>query len=128
LKIKKIDDIEIEKSLWWVDYNDFQKIISQATPTITGGVIVYECERDISGVNVTLKTVSGSGWVSKEEKEKLQTLIADSFGKTFTITTIENDDVAVRFRHEVGSAMKFKRVVDALDSEYFEVEIYLARV
>ena len=124
--VVKIGDITLTSPLWWTDYNVPSPIIAEAQNTIDGGVIVYEMLAKDDYININLNSMD-DGWQTKAVKDSLVTLLNNSLGLTTTITTIEDDIIAVRFRHE-NNPMAFTRVVDAYESIYYNVEINLAKI
>jgi hypothetical protein len=125
MKIKKIGNIELTYPLWWVDYNDSKKIKAEVSPTIDGGVIVWEQQQQNNSEFITLDSLT-DGWQTFEVKDDILTLINNSLGTPTTITTIDDEVINVRFRHEVSS--KFVRLVNNYEFKYYNCKIYLARV
>lgn len=128
MKVKSIGAITLTNPIWWENYNEPQSILSEKEETITGGVVVWEQARDISGHNINLSS-GDSGWQSTAVKDALRALINGSIGTTTTITLTDDTVVNVRFRHEENNgAGNFSRVVETALSEYYKCSIYLAKV
>lgn len=126
MKIKKLGNIILTNSLWWMNYDDVTSIQSETSETIDGGVIVWQQARDVSGENITLGS-ENDGWQTKAIKDEIKTLI--SSGATSILTLEDDTTMDVRFRHENnGGAVKFERVVKASLSEYYTCEILLGRI
>lgn len=127
MKIKKIGNITLTSTLWWEEYNSTSQIQSEVEQTINGGVIVWEQPYQISSQNITLSGDT-DGWQTDGVKNQIKALSDASIGLNTTITTIEDEVINVRFRHEVGVACEFERVVGAYECDYFKCKISLAKV
>lgn len=123
MKVKKIGDVELTFPLWWTNYNNSNVIQATAKDTITGGVVVWQQTKTITGLNIDLSSL-GDGWQDINVKDLLK-LLVDS-GNTTTITLADDTVVVVRFRYE-DTPSTFKRLVDVSGFEYYSCEIKLAR-
>lgn len=127
MKVTKIGNITLTSSLWWEEYDKTSTIQSTSEATISGGVIVWEQPYHITSQEITLSGDT-DGWQTYEVKEQIKTLSNNSLGVGTTITTIEDEVINVRFRHDSGSACEFNRVVGAYQCDYFTCTIKLARI
>ena len=126
MTVKKIGTITLTFPLWWLDFNNAPSVTAEVQSTINGGVIVYEQAIATNAKNITLSSKE-SGWQTIAVKDAIKALAAASLGTTTTITTTDDEVIAVRFRHENG-AVKFERVYDTKLFEYYTAEINLARI
>ena len=127
MKIKKIGNIELTNTIWWSNYDKHVKIQSEVEETINGGVIVWEQPYKATSEVIVLED-SQNGWQTKDVKDAIKNLCDNSLGTTTTITTMEGVAIPVRFRHEVGAACEFSRVVGSYACDYYTCKINLAKV
>jgi len=128
MTIKKIGTIDLTNPIWWLEYNQTPNIQSEVSATITGGVIVWEQSYESTAKNISLSS-KDNGWQTIAVKDSLKDLVSNSIGTTTTITTTDDEEIQVRFRHEVeGGAITFERVVESKLSNFYTCNIYLARI
>ena len=125
--IKKIGLIDLDALIEWVNYDSVQTVISEVESTITGGAIVWELPAEENAKLIEASSGSNFGFQSKETKDSLLSLARNGIGTTTTITTHEDEVIAVRFRYEDG-AMAVEDLIGAKLSNYFSIKLYLARV
>lgn len=128
MTVKKIGTITLTYPLWWTDRNQAQSVKADVQETISGGTIVWEQAVATNAKNITLSSET-SGWQTSTVKEALLNLVNGSIGTTTTITTTADEVISVRFRHEnSGGAMKAERVVGNKLFDFYNVNLYLARI
>lgn len=124
MKIKKIGNVTLTNPLWWVNYNTSDIIQASTEDTISGGVIVWQQERTITGRNIDLSSLA-DGWQKIGVVSQLKTLINSGVGTTITLS--DDTIINVRFRYET-TAYDFKRLVEASLFDYYSCKINLARI
>lgn len=126
MNIKKIGNIELTTSLWWINFDNVETIQTETANTIDGGVIVWEQTRQNSAINIDLDSLTDA-WQTKEVKDLIKALVA--LGETTTITTVNDEEIIVRFRNEERfGAVEFEPILEVQDVDYYNCKIKLARL
>jgi hypothetical protein len=101
-RAKKIGNITLTRSLYYVDDFAAQRISAVSEETIDGGVVVWEQENKIIRDNVTLDSLENYP-ILEDELIAHQDMCDNTLGSVFDITLTDNTTVTVRFKHEEGA-------------------------
>jgi len=125
--IKKIGNITLDSYMEWVNYDSVQTVISEVKSTISGGVIVWNLAAEDTSKLVEVSSGSDFGFQSKATKDSILSLARNSIDTLTTITTYDDEVINVRFRFEDG-AVSVEDLINSRLSDYFILNIYLARI
>ena len=131
-----IGSVTLDRDLIFEDEYKWNKINSEVTTTLGGGMIAQEFMKTSGGQSgrlVTLTATDNMGWQTKSTVDDLLTLANANTNSehTLTITTSGNTFTkTVRFRHEVsGGPVQFEPIISRdgypSDTMYYKGTIYL---
>jgi hypothetical protein len=121
--VKKIGTITLDRPIEWTNYHAIP-IMAEAKSTIDGGAIVYELAAQTSARLIDLSSSDTGGIQGMTTKNAIVALASASIGATTTITTYEDEVIAVRFRYEDG-AVDIEDKVGARLSDAYGIKIFL---
>ena len=125
--IKKIGAITLDNPIEWTNYDVAQDVMAESQGTINGGVIVWELAVLNTSKFIDVSSGSNFGFQTSTTKDSILALVRNSIGTTTTITTYEDEIISVRFRHE-DTAIEISDIIGARGSEFFSINIKLARI
>jgi len=120
VRVKNIGGIELDNPLFILESYKSKNVVAKVFETLSNSKIVYESYK--RNPTITLDSKEG-GWISEDTLKNIL-MLSDDLDVTTTLTTTQDKEIKVRFKHEMAQGfVEYSELYEG--SRFYKIKLYL---